>query len=108
MATAIGVAGVLAVWTFEAGRDRLLTEGRLFGVDADLLWQGPVEEVDEAVAAAGETPGIEAVGVRQRLDVELNLAGPGGTTERLRRRSRRPRRLGRSDDRRGPRRSPAG
>ncbi len=80
VATAIGVAGVLAVWTFEAGRDRLFTDGRLFGVDADLLWQGPVEEVDKAVAAAGETPGIEAVGVRQRLDVELHLAAPGGTT----------------------------
>ena len=53
VATAIGVAGVLAVWTFEAGRDRLFTDGRLFGVDADLLWQGPVEEVDAGSGGSG-------------------------------------------------------
>ena len=39
VATAMGVAGVLGVWSFEAGRDHLVAEGRLFGVDADLAWR---------------------------------------------------------------------
>ena len=78
VATAMGVAGVLGVWSFEAGRDRLVADGRLFGVDADLAWRGAADDVDAAVAAA-RSSGVDAVGVRFALDSDLTLTGPGGS-----------------------------
>ena len=72
VATAVGIAGVLGVWSFESSRDRLVTEGRLFGADADMAWRGEPDEVDRAVEVAVE-PGVEAVGVRWGLDTDLEL-----------------------------------
>jgi hypothetical protein len=79
LATAIGVAGVLGVWSFEAGRQRLTSDGRLFGADADLAWRGAAEEVDTAVASARARAGVEAIGVRWALDADMTLTGPGGS-----------------------------
>ena len=75
----MGVAGVLGVWSFEAGRQRLVSEGRLFGADADLAWRGTADEADGAVAAARSSGGVDAVGVRWALDTDLTLTGPGGS-----------------------------
>ena len=99
VATAVGVAGVLGVWSFEPSRDRLVTEGRLFGADADLAWRGEPDEADRAVEVAASSPGVEAVGVRWGLDADLELAGPDGSIDRHCRRPRRRVGLGRPDDR---------
>ena len=104
----MGVAGVLGVWSFEAGRQRLVSEGRLFGADADLAWRGTADEVDAAVAAARSSGGVDAVGVRWALDADLTLTGPGGSATREPERPRRRDRLGRADDRPWPRRGRAG
>jgi hypothetical protein len=81
MATAIGVGGLIGVWAFEAGRTGLIQEGRLFGVDADLAWRGEVEDLAPAVELTEQTQGVEAIGVRRRLDVELELSTPNGSAE---------------------------
>jgi hypothetical protein len=80
VAVVLGVAGVLAVWSFEAGHDHLLGEGRLFGADVDLAWRGDPQDVQRTVDAARSHPGVDGVGVRWALDVDLELTGPGGTT----------------------------
>jgi hypothetical protein len=80
VATAVGVAGLLAVWSFESSRDRLVTEGRLFGADADLVWRGEPGDAHRAVDVATSSPGVEAVGVRWGVDADLELVGPDGST----------------------------
>ncbi len=56
-----------------------MTEGRLFGADADMAWRGEPDEADRAVEVAASSPGVEAVGVRWGLDADLELAGPDGS-----------------------------
>ena len=70
VATAVGIAGVLGVWSFESSRDRLVTEGRLFGADADMAWRGEPDDADRAVEVATSSPGRRgrrrALGPRRR------------------------------------------
>ncbi len=102
VATAMGVAGTLGVWSFEAGRDHLLSEARLYGVDADLAWGGAPEDAERAVDVATSSPGVDSVGVHWALDADVELTGPGGSATGNPERVRRRRRLGRPDGRPRP------
>jgi ABC-type lipoprotein release transport system permease subunit len=80
VATAIGVSGVLGVWSFEASRHHLLDDPRLYGVDAGLGWNGPRAGYAAAAQAALAEPGVDAVAIDHGIESTVTLTREGRQT----------------------------
>ena len=80
VATAIGVSGVLGVWSFEASRHHLLEDSRLYGVDAGLGWNGPRDGFAPAAQAALAESGVEAVAIDHSIQSGLAVTREGRQT----------------------------
>jgi hypothetical protein len=80
IATAIGVSGVLGVWSFEASRHHLLNHSRLYGLDAGLDWTGPTDRFTPAAQAALAEPGVDAVAIDHSIQSGLTLTRDGRHT----------------------------
>jgi hypothetical protein len=83
VAIAVGVTGVLGVWSFESSRRHLLADPRLFGVDARLAYESPGDDpgaFGAAKAAVVADPRVPAVSILHSLDREITVSHDGRDT----------------------------
>src|SRR5204863_5622842 len=80
VATAVGVIGVLGVWSFESSRGHLLAKPWLYGVDAQLAFESQTDDpgaFGAAEAAVVADRGVPAVSILHSLSREITISHDG-------------------------------